>query len=90
MTKPGARNFHVPLPSVLYDDLRAAAEREGQPATVIAREAISQYLVEAERRHRHELIADYAADHAGSDADLDGDLEAAAVELLLDESEDDA
>ena len=88
MAKPGPRNFHVPLPPVIYDDLRAAAEREGLPATVLAREAISEYLVAARRRHRHELIAEYAAEHAGTEADLDEALEAAAAEVLLADLED--
>jgi len=88
MAKRGTRNFHVPLPPVMYDSLRAAAEREGVPATELAREAISEYLVIAERRHRHELIADYAAEFSGTEADLDEALEAAAAEVLFSDLED--
>jgi predicted transcriptional regulator len=76
-------NLHVPLPEELHEKLREEARRSGQPATEIAREAISLVL---ELRRREAIFAEitaYARAVAGSRADLDDDLETAAIEHLL-------
>ncbi len=88
MKRAQARNFHLPLPENLHRRLHAVAEREGARATVVAREAIEYWLDERERAAVHEEVAEYASSMAGTPADLDRDLEAAAVEELLDESEE--
>lgn len=76
----GTQNFHVPLPSPMYRELREESRRTGLSATVIAREAIREWL-DARRRDalREEILA-YAVETAGTDDDLDESLEAAAVE----------
>lgn len=78
----GLRNLHVPLPARLYRRLRSESERRRRPATELAREAIDQWLRQAQRAATHAAIARYAADHAGGAADLDADLESAAIEQL--------
>ncbi len=78
----GMRNFHLPLPEETYAMLREAAARAQTPATVLAREAIDDWLRGQTRKARHDAIASYAAEMAGTDLDLDRDLEAAAVEHL--------
>jgi hypothetical protein len=75
-------NFHLPLPPDLHDQLREEAELSGQPATVLAREALRMSLAERRRRRLHSQIAAFAAEHAGSALDLDEALERAAVEAL--------
>lgn len=80
--KNAHRSFHLPLPSELYEELRAQARKRGRPATVIARQAIEYELRERRRQELREEIAEYAREHAGTPADLDGSLEAAGIELL--------
>lgn len=75
------RNFHLPLPEELYLALRDEAAALKQPATVVARQAIENWLRERRKMALHEAIAAYAAEHAASAADLDTALEAASLEL---------
>jgi hypothetical protein len=77
------KNFHLPLPERTYTQLRVAAERAQEPATVLAREAIESWLREQSRKARHEAIAAYATEMAGTKSDLDPDLESAGIEHLL-------
>ena len=76
----GKHNFHVPLPEELYRALRSEAERTRQPATVLAREAIREWVEKQERVALHRAISEYAHEAAGSEADLDPDLEATGFE----------
>jgi predicted DNA-binding protein len=76
------RSFHIPLPTELYEELRAEARRRGRPATVVARQAIEDGLRALRRHELHEEIAEYAREHAGTSADLDTSFEAAALESL--------
>jgi predicted transcriptional regulator len=80
--KEGLRDFHVPLPEQVYQELKSEAESSRRSANAVAREAISQWL-EARRQARldHEVLV-YAEAVAGTDADLDVELEAAGLELL--------
>lgn len=80
-----SKNLHVPLPGTLYERLKGASLAADRPSTVLAREAIEEWLVRQEReRVRRELSA-YVKAVAGTRDDLDPDLEAASVEHLLDE-----
>ena len=76
------KNLHVPLPDDLNEELRTEAERSGQPATEIARDAIRQFLRKRRRQTLHERIAAYARRVAGTAADLDRELEESALEDL--------
>jgi len=76
------RNFHLPLPEVVYRALREQATVLGQPATVLARQAIETWLRERRKTVLREAIAAYASERAGTLADLDPALEAAGVEML--------
>ena len=76
-------NMHVPLSTDIHTRLKAEAERSGQPATVLVREAIETWLVEQEKAALHHAIAHYAQAIAGTSDDLDADVEKAAVEHLL-------
>jgi predicted transcriptional regulator len=75
-------NFHVPLPPDLHEMLRDEAERSGQPATALAREALQSWLTQRRKQRLHEEIAAWASEHAGTELDLDQDLERAGLELL--------
>ena len=79
-------DFHLPLPEDLHDMLREEVESSGQPATVLAREALQAWLVQQRKQRRHEEIAAFARAFGGTDLDLDEDLEAAGIESI--EAED--
>jgi len=83
MTTQTQRNFHLPLPEDIYNDLRAESRRMKQPATRIARQAIENWLKARRRLELHASIANYAEKHAGSDADIDEAMEEIAAEHLI-------
>lgn len=82
MANATATNFHVPLPPKLYAALRKTAEREGRPATQLAREAIARFILMQRRREIEGELRAYVAATAGSLDDLDPDIEAASLEVL--------
>lgn len=75
-------NFHLPLPPELHAMLRDEAERSGQPATTLAREALQSWLAQRRKQRLHQEIAAWATEHAGSDLDLDNSLEQAGLEVI--------
>jgi hypothetical protein len=77
------KNFHLPLPDRVYDQLRTEAERSRMPATSMARHAIQSWLAARKKAARKEAIAAYAAEMAGTQFDLDPELEAVSAELLF-------
>lgn len=77
-----AYNFHLPLPEELHEMLRAESEASGEPATNLARAALTDWLKSRKKERRHAEIAAFAAEHAGTDLDLDRDLEAAGIEVI--------
>ena len=87
MSSVADHNFHLPMPARLYRDLRAAAERRGVPATVLARRVLEEWLEAHRRLAVSEAIAAYAAGAAGSATDLDPELESAGLETLARERE---
>ena len=75
------KNFHVPLPEALNDELRSAAREADQPATRFAQELMGAGL----DQRRRQQIAAYAYQVAGTAEDLDPELERAGIESLADE-----
>lgn len=82
MTSAIAKNLHVPLSPRLYRALRVVAEREGRPATQVARTAIADYLRAQRKRKAEDELRAYVADAAGTADDLDEALEATSIEHL--------
>lgn len=80
--KRAVRNLHVPLSDELHREIREEAERTGQPATVLVREAVEAWLTARRRAALHEELAEYASRWAGTEVDLDPELEAVSVEQL--------
>jgi predicted DNA-binding protein len=76
------KDFHLPLSAAIYEELRREAELEGRPMTVVAREAIEDWLEQRRKNALHEQIVEYAAAHKGSEADLRRPLEQVAVRHL--------
>lgn len=78
------KNFHLPLPEALYDELHGVAAAHDKPATRLAVELVEQGLAELRRRERSRQIATYAAAMAGASEDLDAALEAAGLDSIRD------
>jgi hypothetical protein len=77
-----AYNFHLPLPQELHEMLRAESEASGEPATDLARKALTDWLKRRKKERRHAGIAAFAAEHAGTKLDLDPALEEAGIEVI--------
>jgi hypothetical protein len=77
------KNFHLPLPDQVYDQLRTEAQRSRVPATSMARHAIQTWLAARKKATRKQAIAAYAAEMAGTEFDLDPQLEAASLDFLF-------
>lgn len=75
-------NFHVPLPTNIYGQLREESEKRKEPATAIARQAIEYWLKEQKKAARRAAIYEYAKEVAGSLEDLDPELESAGIECF--------
>jgi hypothetical protein len=82
---PAIKNFHLPLPEALYDELRSAACEVDLPATRFAQELMRAGLDEWRRTRRRQQIAAYARQVAGSSDDLDPELERAGIKSLVDD-----
>ena len=78
------KNFHVPLPEALYDELRTAAREADRPATKFAQDLMRAGLDEWRRTRRRQQVAAYAREVAGTEEDLDTELERAGVAALVD------
>src|ERR1043166_9039823 len=76
------KNFHVPLPSTLYEALHTSAREMGQPATRFAQELMQAGLEQWHRARRREQITAYARQVAGITDDLDPALERAGIDAL--------
>jgi len=77
------KNFHLPLPESLYEELREEAKKRGRPTTVVARGAIEAWLRQVRRQEVAEGIAAYAEKYGGTRFDLDEDLERAGIEAWV-------
>ena len=88
MSRVASHNFHLPMPSRLYEDLRAEAARRGVPTTALARQVLEEWLEAQRRLVVAEAIATYAAGVRGGAEDLDEELEAAAVSELRKDPEE--
>jgi hypothetical protein len=77
------KNFHLPLPEELYEELRSSAREVGKPATRFAQDMIRAGLDDWRRALRRREIAAYARQVAGSSEDLDPELERAAIRTLV-------
>lgn len=75
-------NFHLPLPSELFQALKSEAAAQGISATTIAREALTAWLKEQKRQRVAEELRAYALEVAGTTDDLDPDWEQASLENL--------
>lgn len=83
MSKSSKKNLHVTLSSELDAELKDQARRLGTPATVIAREAIEEWVVRKRRERLAEEIRCYANAVAGTQEDLDESFEASGIDAWM-------
>lgn len=82
MPETTMKKVHLPLPPDMHARLKRESEASGIPTTVLARDAVTEWL---ERRERERIAAElrtFAMEHAGSELDLDDDFEGAASDSL--------
>ena len=82
MKTSAMHNFHLPLPTDVYEGLRETARRLRVPATQLARQAVEEWLRQQRVNAVHEELVSYTRQHAGTAADLDEQLEEAAADHL--------
>jgi hypothetical protein len=61
------KNFHLPLPDEVCDELKLEANRRRLPATTRARQAIQAWLAVRKKSSRKQAIETYAAEMAGTE-----------------------
>jgi plasmid stability protein len=81
--KEALRNFHVPLPEGLYEELKAEAAAGGRSANALAREAIAHWLGMQRQARVHQEVLEYATAMAGTAHDLDIVFEAASLDVIV-------
>ena len=77
------KHIYLPLTEDVHAALITEAQRRGQPATTLAREAIERMILDARRQATEMELDAYILAEAGGTHDLDEGLEAAGVEHLL-------
>lgn len=76
-------NFHVPLPSDIYQQIKIEAKKNNKTATELVRLAIRSWLKQRKKATLFKAISEYASQNATSSFDLDESLEKEAVEYLV-------
>ena len=82
MPETSMKKMHLPLPPEMHARLKRESDSSGTPTTVLARQAVTEWL---ERREREQIARDlraFALEHAGSELDLDDEFADAAHEML--------
>jgi predicted DNA-binding protein len=82
MSGTAMKKVHLPLPPDVYARLKRESEASGIPTTVLAREAVTEWLERLERERIAEELRTFALEHAGSELDLDDGFEGAATDAL--------
>lgn len=84
MPDAAMKTMHLPLPPDMHARLKEEADASGTPTTVLAREAVAEWLDRRRQERVSEEIRSYAHEMADTEADLDEDLESAGIEAWLD------
>jgi hypothetical protein len=82
------KNLHVPLPEDVHAELKAQAQRVGEPATVLARRAIEERVRALKREQITEEITAYATAMAGTEFDFDPAVSAAGMHVWAADEDD--
>ena len=88
MPTTAKKNLHVPLPEKVHAELKAQAQRVGQPATVLARRAIEERVRALKRQQIDAEITEYADAVAGTIDDFDPAVSAAGMAVWAAEEDD--
>lgn len=82
MAETSMKKMHLPLPPEMHARLKRESEASGMPTTVLARQAVIDWLERRERERIAEELRAFALEHAGSELDLDEEFEDAAHETF--------
>ena len=88
MPAPRKKNLHVPLPEDVHAELKAQAQRVGEPATVLARRAIEERVRALKRQQIDAEITEYANAVAGTIDDFDPAVSAAGLAVWAADEDD--
>ncbi len=83
MPSSNIHNFHLPLSTEIYQQIKSEAKKSKQTVTELMRQAIHSWLIQRKKMSLHKEISQYASQYAGTSFDSDPDLEAAAAENLF-------
>lgn len=82
MPEATMKKLHLPLSSDMHARLKREAEALGTPTTVLAREAVTEWLARRDRERIADELHAFAREHAGTELDLDASFEVAATDAL--------
>lgn len=88
MPATSKKNLHVPLPEDVHAELKAQAQRVGEPATVLARRAIEERVRALKREQITDEITAYATAMAGTEFDFDPAVSAAGMHVWAADEDD--
>ena len=88
MPATAKKNLHVPLSEDVHAELKAQAQRVGEPATVLARRAIEERVRALKREQVADEIAAYATAVGGTIDDFDPAISAAGMEMWAADEDD--
>ncbi|MFN2323835.1 MAG: hypothetical protein ABR510_12860 [Trueperaceae bacterium] len=88
MTASVKKNLHVPLTEDVHAELKSQAQRVGEPATVLARQAIEDRVRALKREQIADEITAYADAMAGTEFDFDPAVLAAGMDVWAADEDD--
>lgn len=88
MPTTAKKNLHVPLSEDVHAELKAQAQRVGEPATVLARRAIEERVRALKREQIADEITAYANAVAGTIDDFDPSISAAGMAVWAADEDD--
>jgi hypothetical protein len=88
VASPSKKHLHVPLSTDVHEELKAQAQRVGEPATVLARKAIEERVRALKREQIAAEISEYARAVAGTVDDYDPAIEAAGLDVWAADDDD--
>jgi len=74
--------MHLPMPREMHGRLKRESDESGTPTTVLAREAVTDWLDRRERERIARDLRTFALENAGSEFDLDEQFESGSAEAL--------
>ncbi len=87
MSSEAITKLELELDGDVWGMLHDEAIRTGRPTVSLASDVVTKWVRERQRQRVAQEIAEFAAAHAGSELDLDPKLEAAALDVLVEDEQ---